>query len=69
MPKNTTASYYFLINENTVDLAVDERLQLKENRMLRILDSEEIIVGGSEFENDSFMSDEDILSSFDRQIV
>ena len=64
MPKGTTANYYFLINKDTVDEEVNERLNLKENRMLRILDSSDVEIGGSEFENNSFMNMDDIISSY-----
>lgn len=64
MPKGKTANYFFLINEDTVDEEVNERLKLKENRMLRILDSDDLEIGGSEFENDAFMNLDDILASY-----
>lgn len=64
MPKGKTANYYFLINEETIDDAVQDRLKLKEERMVKILDSEELEIGGSEFENTSFMSIDDVISSF-----
>lgn len=64
MPKGKTATYYFLINDNTVDEEVQNRLKLKEDRMLKILDSQEIEIGGSEFENNSFMSIEDIAEAY-----
>jgi hypothetical protein len=60
MPEGTTASYYFLENNNSVDNMVDEKLSKKERRMLEILDADDIIVGGSEFEDYSIMSDSDI---------
>ncbi|MCM1404376.1 MAG: DEAD/DEAH box helicase [Prevotella sp.] len=64
MPLGTTATYYFLINDDTVDSIVDERLELKETRMLRILDSNEIVIGGTEFDDNSFMSGEDVAKSY-----
>lgn len=64
MPKGKTANYYFLINKNTVDESVQERLKIKEERMIKILDSEELEIGGNEFENTSFMSFDDIITSF-----
>ena len=64
MPKGKTANYFFLINEDTVDEEVNERLKLKEKRMLMILDSDDIEIGGSEFENDAFMNLDDILASY-----
>ncbi len=60
MPEGTTATYYFLENEETVDEAIYERLIKKEKRMLEILDSDDLKIGGSEMENRSIMSDEDI---------
>ncbi len=64
MPKEITANYYFIINEDTIDETIQDRLELKENRMIKILDSDELEIGGSEFENNSFMSLDDIISSF-----
>lgn len=64
MPKGKTANYYFLINQSTVDETVQERLTLKENRMLQILDSDELEIGGSDLESASFMSMEDVFASF-----
>ena len=32
--------------------------------MLRILDSDDLEIGGSEFENDAFMNLDDILASY-----
>lgn len=64
MPKGKTANYYFLINQDTVDEVVHERLELKEKRMLKILDSEELEIGGNELESTSFMSLEDVYVSF-----
>ena len=66
MPKGKTANYFFLINEETVDEAVQERLTIKENRMLKILDSEELEIGGGDLENTSFMSIDDVFASFKR---
>ena len=64
MPEGKTATYYFLINDNTIDEEVQNRLKIKEDRMLRILDSQEIEIGGSEFDNNSFMSIEDIIEAY-----
>ncbi|MDE5552939.1 MAG: DEAD/DEAH box helicase [Malacoplasma sp.] len=64
MPKGKTANYYFLINEDTVDEIVQERLKLKEDRMIKILDSDDLVIGGSELESTSFMSFDDVLSSY-----
>lgn len=66
MPAGTTANYYFLINSDSVDGCVDERLTIKENRMLAILDADDIEVGGSELEDGSIMSTQDIEESFMR---
>lgn len=66
MPVGTTATYYFLINTNTVDGIVSEKLTLKEKRMLAILDADDIEVGGAEFEDNCIMSPKDIEASFDK---
>lgn len=58
MPHGTTATYYFLMNSNTVDDSVGEKLAIKEQRMLAILD-DDIQIGGYEFEDNSFMSNKD----------
>lgn len=58
MPHGTTATYYFLTNSNTVDDSVGEKLAIKEQRMLAILD-DDIQIGGYEFEDNSFMSNKD----------
>lgn len=60
MPEGTTATYYFLVNEESVDVAINEKLSKKEKRMLEILDVDDISVGGSEFEDTSIMSISDI---------
>mgnify|MGYP004636551089 FL=1 len=54
MPHGTTAAYYFLMNSNTVDDSVGEKLAIKEQRMLAILD-DDIQIGGYEFEDNSFV--------------
>lgn len=64
MPLGTTATYYFLINKDSVDEVVNERLKLKEDRMIKILDSDELVVGGEELENTAFMSMEDLKMAF-----
>lgn len=64
MPVGKTANYFFIINENTVDEEVQKRLELKETRMLKILDSNELVIGGNEFDNCSFMSLDDVIESF-----
>jgi SNF2 family DNA or RNA helicase len=66
MPEGTTATYYFIENEDSVDVAIHERLELKENRMLAILDADDIEIGGSELEDGSIMSTEDIDLSYMR---
>lgn len=66
MPEGTTATYYFLENEDSVDIAVDEKLNKKETRMLQILDSDELQIGGAEFEDYSVMNDNDIEDCYTR---
>ena len=66
MPLGTTATYYFLLNDDSVDICINERLTLKENRMLAILDADDITVGGSELEDGSIMSEQDIENSYMR---
>lgn len=64
MPVGTTANYYFLLNSDSVDDCVNERLAIKENRMLAILDADDIEIGGSELEDGNIMSRQDIEESF-----
>ena len=64
MPKGVTANYHFLINKDSIDEGVSERLELKENRMLRILDSDSIQIGDLESRDNSAMSDEDVLATY-----
>ena len=64
MPDGTTANYNFLINIETIDETINERLELKESRMLKILDSEDIIIGDLDCNNTSTMSKEDIEKSY-----
>ena len=66
MPKGTTAHYYFLMNDDSVDVCVDEKLTKKEERMLAILDSDEVVIGGAEMEDGDIMSSQDIEDSFKR---
>lgn len=66
MPIGKTAKYYILLNNESVDLGVDERLRFKEERMLEILDADDIIVGGSEMEDNNIMSFEDIEENYRR---
>ena len=66
MPVGKTATYYFLSNNDSVDEVVDERLRLKENRMLEILDIDEITIGSIDSGDNSSMSDEDVLVSYNK---
>ncbi len=63
MPNGLTANYIFLINRDSVDEGISERLELKESRMLRVLDAEDIQIGSLENQDNSTMSDEDVLST------
>lgn len=65
MPVDTTASYYFLSNESTIDIDISESLEKKEQRMLKILDSEEIVPKGDLNAVDlSGLTNEEIISYF-----
>ena len=66
MPEGTTAHYYFLVNTDSVDDVVGERLQIKENRMLTILDADDIEIGGFEMEDTNIMSKLDIEDAYKR---
>ena len=66
MPEGTTATYYILINEECVDESIDERLELKERRMLEILDADDIVVGGAEYEDSAAMSNQDVNAAYRR---
>lgn len=66
MPVGTTANYYFILNKDSVDISVDERLTAKEQRMLAILDADDIKIGGSEMEDGNIMSIEDVETSYVR---
>lgn len=66
MPEGTTANYYFIVNSDSVDEVIDERLTMKEQRMLAILDADDIEVGGSEMEDAAIMSVDDIEKSYMR---
>ena len=66
MPDGLTANYNFLLNRDSVDEGVSERLDLKESRMLRILDSDYIQIGELESQDNSIMSDEDVLATCER---
>ena len=63
MPDGLTANYFFLINRNSVDEGVSERLELKESRMLRILDADNIQIGSLENQDNSAMSEEDVIAT------
>lgn len=66
MPEGTTATYYFVINGDSVDEIIDERLNMKERRMLAILDADDIEIGGSEMEDAAIMSAEDVEKAYMR---
>jgi len=66
MPKGLTANYNFLINRDSVDEGISERLELKESRMLRILDDDNIQIGSIENQDNSTMSDEDVLATYNK---
>lgn len=67
MPFGVKARYYFILNRNCIDESIDERLKTKEERMLKILDSDDILVGGDELEENDVMTEQDINSCFDRR--
>ena len=64
MPTGTTANYYFLINEGTVDEYIHEKLYIKEHRMLTVLDSDDIVPGGAVMEDTSIMSEDDVENGY-----
>lgn len=64
MPEGLTANYCFLLNKDSIDEGISERLELKESRMLRILDAENIQIGAIENQDNSIMSDEDVLATY-----
>lgn len=66
MPEGTTAHYYFIENKNSVDAIVRERLIKKEKRILAILDSDELVIGGAEMEDTNIMSYKDVIEAFMR---
>lgn len=66
MPEGTTAHYYFIENTDSIDAVISERLDNKEKRMLKILDADDISIGGAEMEDTSIMSDQDVLASYAR---
>ena len=66
MPEGTTAHYYFIENVNSIDSAISEKLEKKESRMLKILDADDIVVGGTEMDDTSIMSDQDVIDTYMR---
>lgn len=64
MPDGKTAEYSFLMNNDSIDLLINERLELKEKRMFEILDSDRIEVGNHE--NYSSLDDDDLNLSTHR---
>jgi hypothetical protein len=64
MPIGSTATYNFLINTDTIDVTINERLKLKEDRMLKILDAEDITIGDLDGNESSATSREDIEKSY-----
>ena len=66
MPEGTKAHYYFIENVDTIDTAISERLKVKEDRMLNILDADDIVIGGAEMEDASVMSNKDIVETYMR---
>ena len=64
MPAGTTAHYYFIMNENSVDEYIDEKLYTKESRMLAVLDADDIVLGGAAMEDTSIMSEDDIENGY-----
>lgn len=66
MPAGTTVHYYFIENADTIDTAISERLEIKETRMLKILDADDISIGGAEMEDTNIMSDQDIEDTYMR---
>lgn len=39
LPKDTITNYYYLVSEDSVDETIDERLQIKERRMMEIIEN------------------------------
>lgn len=66
MPQETTANYYFILNNDSIDMCVESRLKQKEDRMLEILDADDIEIGGEEMEDSAIMSKQDIEDSYTR---
>ena len=64
MPLGTTAHYIYLMNDGTIDSNIDERLEKKESRMLRILDQNDLSIGDIENSTYSIMTEDDIKSAF-----
>ncbi len=64
MPKDKTATYYMLMNIGTIDSVVAERLKIKENRMLRILDADQIVIGSMDNADNSGFSIDDLKAIY-----
>jgi hypothetical protein len=69
MPYLTTANYFYLGNKDSIDEKIDERLNIKEKRMLKILDADEIGIGAMESTENSNATLEDIESVFGNDSV
>jgi SNF2 family DNA or RNA helicase len=68
MPEGTTANYFFLENDSTIDSDIGKSLEIKEQRMLKILDSDEVVVKGDLNSVDlSGLTNEEIISYFTRR--
>lgn len=65
MPEGTTATYFYLVNKDSVDEVVNDRLNIKESRMLRILDSEELEIGSIDSSEMSDISLDDLRAHFE----
>ena len=39
LPAGTTTNYYYLVSEDSIDETIDERLAVKENRLIEIMES------------------------------
>lgn len=68
MPNGTTANYYFINNLDTVDEIVNERLRVKEQRMLQILDNDGLIIGNLE-DNGEGITLEDLDAVFNAEKI
>jgi hypothetical protein len=68
MPPSTTANYFFLANEETIDIDISKSLEVKEQRMLKILDSDEVVVKGDLNSVElSGLTNEEIISYFTKK--